>query len=70
MSRDLLLTFLRGMRDDVPYFGYRPDATGKLGFNSYHKCSTAIRMLSYGVADDLLAEYLRMSGDHLPGGDV
>jgi hypothetical protein len=33
-----------------PYFRCKPDATGKLGFSSYQKCSTAIRMLAYGVA--------------------
>jgi hypothetical protein len=36
------------------------DATGKFGFSSYQKCSGAIRMLAYGVADDLVDEYMRM----------
>jgi hypothetical protein len=36
-------------------------ASGKLGFSSYQKCSAAIRMLAYGVADDLVDEYMRMS---------
>ena len=31
------------------------------GFSSYKKCTAAIRMLVYGVAGDLVDEYLRMS---------
>jgi hypothetical protein len=31
------------------------------GFSSYKKCSAAIRMLPYGVAADLVDEYMRMS---------
>ncbi|XP_073354839.1 uncharacterized protein [Aegilops tauschii subsp. strangulata] len=36
------------------------DALGKLGF-SYQKCTAAIRMLAYGISDDLVDEYVRMS---------
>jgi hypothetical protein len=42
------------------YFTTRPDATGNFGFTSYQKCSAAIHMLAYGVAGDLIDEYLRM----------
>jgi hypothetical protein len=70
MPRYLFLTILRAVRDCGPYLGCRPDATSKLGFTSYQKYFVAIRILAYGVVDDLLVEYLRMSGDHLPGGDV
>jgi hypothetical protein len=38
-----------------------PMPTCKLGFTSCQKCSAAIRMLAYGVADNLIDEYLRMS---------
>jgi hypothetical protein len=40
-----------------------PGATDKLGcgFISYQKCFAIICMLVYGVADDLIDEYLRMS---------
>jgi hypothetical protein len=61
MSRKLFLTILNGVRAHDSYFTTRPDATGKLGFTSYQKCSAAIRMLAYGVAGDLIDEYLRMS---------
>jgi hypothetical protein len=61
MSRKLFLTILNGVRVHNSYFIARPDATGKLGFTSYQKCSAAIRMLAYGVPGDLIDEYLRMS---------
>jgi hypothetical protein len=61
MSRKSLLTILRGVRADDNYFIARPDATGKLGFTSYQKCSIAIRMLAYGLAGDLIDEYFQMS---------
>jgi hypothetical protein len=61
MSRYLFLTILRGVRDYDPYIGCKSDATSKLGFTSYQKCSSTIRMLAYGVAGNLFDEYLRMS---------
>jgi hypothetical protein len=59
--KKLLLTILNGVRVHDDYFTARPDATGNLGFTSYQKFFAAIRMLAYGVADDLIDEYLRMS---------
>jgi hypothetical protein len=61
MSRKLFLTILNGVRVHDDYFTARLDATGKLGFTSYQKCSAAIRMLAYGVTDDLIDKYLQMS---------
>jgi hypothetical protein len=49
------------VREHDDYFIARPDTTSKLGFTSYQKCFAAIRMLAYGVAGDLIYEYLRMS---------
>ncbi|XP_051211156.1 uncharacterized protein [Lolium perenne] len=60
MSRDMFMIILHGVRDYDPYFQCRPDATGALGFTSYQKYSTAIRMLSYGMAADIFDEYLRL----------
>jgi hypothetical protein len=57
----LFLTILNGVRVHDDYFTARPDATGKHGFTSYQKCSATIHMLAYGVAGDLIDEYLRMS---------
>jgi hypothetical protein len=59
-SRKLFLTILNGVRAHDDYFTARSDATGKLGFTSYQKCSAA-HMLAYGVAGDLIDKYLRMS---------
>uniref|UniRef100_A0A453FL39 DDE Tnp4 domain-containing protein n=1 Tax=Aegilops tauschii subsp. strangulata TaxID=200361 RepID=A0A453FL39_AEGTS len=44
-----------------PYFECKTDALGKLGFSSYQKCTTAVRMLAYGIPGDLVDEYVRMS---------
>jgi hypothetical protein len=52
MSRKLFLKILNGVRAHDDYFTARPDATGKLGFTSYQKCSTTICMLAYEVAGD------------------
>jgi hypothetical protein len=58
MSRKFFLTVLNGVRAHDDYFTARPDAISKLGFTSYQKCSAAIHMLAYGVAGDLIDEYL------------
>jgi hypothetical protein len=55
------LTILGDVIGYGPYVRCRPDATSKLVFTSYHKCSVPIRMITYGVDGDLLDEYLRMS---------
>jgi hypothetical protein len=61
MSRKLFRRIIKGVRIHDPDFRCKPNATGKLGFSSYQKCSAAIRMLAYGVAGDLIDEYMRMS---------
>jgi hypothetical protein len=60
MSRKVFMNIIEGVRLHDPYFQCKPDATGKIGFTSYQKCSAAIRMLAYGVAGDLVDEYMRM----------
>jgi hypothetical protein len=52
---------MEGVRDYDSYFRCKPDATGKIGFTSYQRYFSAIRMLAYGVEGDLIDEYLRMS---------
>jgi hypothetical protein len=61
MSRKLFGRIIEGVRPHDPYFRCKPDATGKLGFSSYQKCSAAIRMLTYEVVGDLVDAYMRMS---------
>jgi hypothetical protein len=60
VSRKLFGRIIEGVRLHDPYFRCKPDATGKLGFSSYTKCSASIRMLAYGVAGDLVDEYMCM----------
>jgi hypothetical protein len=57
MSRKLFGIIIEGVRYHDPFFRCKPDATGKIGFSSYKKCSAAIRMLAYGV----VGEYMCMS---------
>jgi hypothetical protein len=47
MSKKLFLEILDGVREYNDYFKAKHDATGKIGFSSYQKCSTAIRQLAY-----------------------
>jgi hypothetical protein len=61
VSRKLFGQIIEGVRLHDPYFRCKPDAIGKLGFSLYQKCSAAIRMLAYGVAGNLVDEYMRMS---------
>jgi hypothetical protein len=61
LSRKLFEWIIEGVRLHDPYFKCKPDATDKLGFSCYQKCSAAIRMLAYAVARDLVDEYMRMS---------
>jgi hypothetical protein len=42
-------------------FRLKNDATGKLGFTFYKKCTAAVRTLAYGVAGDLVDQYMSMS---------
>jgi hypothetical protein len=61
MSRELFLIILNGVRDYDDYFEAKYDCTGKIGFSSYKKCSTAVRQLAYRVPGDLIDDYTRMS---------
>jgi hypothetical protein len=61
MLKKLFGQIIEGVRHYDPHFKCKPDATGKLSFSSYKKGSAAIRMLAYGVAGDLVDEYMRMS---------
>jgi hypothetical protein len=62
MSRKLFGRILKGVCFHSTYFQCKPNATGKIVFSSYQKCSTAIRMLASEVAGDLVDEYMHMSG--------
>ncbi|KAI4979088.1 hypothetical protein ZWY2020_015841 [Hordeum vulgare] len=61
MARHVFNHIREGLVAHDPYFECKTDALGKLGFSSYQKCTTAIHMLAYGIAGDLVDEYVRMS---------
>ena len=61
MRRSLFNRIRLGVMHFDDYFISKPDAVGMYGFSSYQKCTAAIRMLAYGVAGDLVDEYVRMS---------
>ena len=42
------------------YFEGKSDVVGKFGFSSYQKCTVVVRMLAYGVTDDLVHEHTRI----------
>lgn len=62
MRRELFLRIVEGVRNHDSYFVQKPDATGKLGFHEYQKCTAAMRVLAYGMAYDQCDEYLRIGG--------
>ena len=53
--------FRRRFRMARHVFNRIREALGRLGFSSYQKCTTDIRMLAYGIPGDLVDEYVRMS---------
>ena len=61
MSRKLFLRIMNSIREFDNYFKCKMDCTGKLGFTSIQKCTTAMRMLAYGAPSDSLDDYGRMA---------
>jgi hypothetical protein len=61
MSRKLFLMIVNSIREFDSYFKCKKDCTGKLGFTSIQKCTTAMRMLAYGAPGDSLDDYGRMA---------
>ncbi|XP_056858232.1 uncharacterized protein LOC130507549 [Raphanus sativus] len=60
MNKELFMSIVYALSQNVPFFQHRPDATGRLGLSPLQKCTAAIRMLSYGSAADAVDEYLRL----------
>jgi hypothetical protein len=61
ISKKLILPILDVVRDHDSYFKYKMVTIGKVVFTSNQKCSATVLMLAYGVARDLVNEYMRMS---------
>ena len=61
MSRKLFLGIVNSIREFDSYFKCKKDCTGKLGFTSIQKCTTAMRMLAHGAPGDSLDDYGHMA---------
>ncbi|XP_058788058.1 uncharacterized protein LOC131662309 [Vicia villosa] len=60
MHSHVFLQIVDALGNHDEYFQMRVDATGKMGLSPLQKCTSAIRMLAYGSAADLVDEYVRI----------
>ena len=60
MNRTLFLRILFMVENYDPYFVPKKNAVGILGLSSLQKMTAAIRMLAYGVAADVVDDYVRI----------
>ena len=60
MSRNMFMRLVQGVREHDPWFKLKKDVVGTVGFSSIQKCTTAMRMIAYGVPADNQDDYLRM----------
>ncbi|XP_021733024.1 uncharacterized protein LOC110699819 [Chenopodium quinoa] len=58
MRRSLFCRIMNKVVEGDQFFQQRRNAAGKLGLSLLQKCTAAIRMLAYGVAPDVVDEYL------------
>lgn len=61
MQRDLFIKHSSDLQHHDRYFKQLPDATGLLGHSTWMKTTTAMRLLAYGVAGDLLQESIGLA---------
>jgi len=61
MRRHVFLRIVNTLGVWSSYFAQRVDCTGRLGLSPLQKCTAAIRMLAYGIAVDMLDEYLKVA---------
>ena len=57
MARHVFNHIREGLAYDN-YFKSKKDALKKIGFSSYRRCTTAMRMVAYGAPGDLIHEYM------------
>ena len=60
MNRSLFVRILSNMEVYDPYFVQKNDAVGNIGLSPLQKMIAAIRMLAYGVAADVVDDYVRI----------
>ena len=60
MNRSLFVRIISNMEVYDPYFVQKNDAIGNIGLSPIQKMTTAIRMLTYGVASYVVDDYVRI----------
>ena len=60
MNRSLFVRILSNIEVYDPYFVQKNDAVGNIGLSPLQKMTAAIRMLAYGVAADVVDDYVRI----------
>ncbi|XP_057444961.1 uncharacterized protein LOC130737220 [Lotus japonicus] len=62
MQKHVFLRIVADLSSSDNYFTQRFDAAKKEGISPLAKCTTAMRMLAYGVAADAVDEYIKIGG--------
>ncbi|CAJ2631401.1 unnamed protein product [Trifolium pratense] len=62
MQKHLFLRIVGDLSSSDNYFTQRADAAKKEGISPLAKCTTAMRMLAYGMAADAVDEYIKIGG--------
>ncbi|XP_074378378.1 uncharacterized protein LOC141719914 [Apium graveolens] len=60
MGKHVFLRIVDAVSNFDPYFQQRIDAVGRKGLSPLQKCTTAMRMLAYGVSADVVDDYVRI----------
>jgi len=60
MQKHVFLQIVGDLSSSDNYFTHRVDAANKGGISPLAKCTTAMRMLAYGVAADAVDEYIKI----------
>uniref|UniRef100_A0A0D3A5K6 Myb-like domain-containing protein n=1 Tax=Brassica oleracea var. oleracea TaxID=109376 RepID=A0A0D3A5K6_BRAOL len=63
MRKHVFLRIVGDLSSNDNYFTQRVDAANKEGISPLAKCTTAMRMLAYGVATDAVDEYIKIGGN-------
>ena len=62
MRKQVFLRIVGELSSSDNYFTQRVDASNKEGVSPLAKCTTAMRMLAYGVAADAVDEFIKIGG--------
>ncbi|PNX73415.1 ribosomal protein [Trifolium pratense] len=62
MQKHVFLRIVGDLSSSDNYFTQRVDAANKEGISPLAKCTTAMRMLAYGMAADTVDEYIKIGG--------